>query len=135
PVVCRLRLRVPVVLERGAFVGGVVVELCVRSAEDRVLDRAVRRAAERLEAVLLLHFVRYLEASQAFDLPLRRTGPDGVRAPDDMVVTDTPAENTHHRGTQAWLRDDRPCKDLPEIAIDVLHAAFLAASVQVRNTL
>src|SRR5215470_4907190 len=49
--------------------------------EDRALHRTFR-AAERLEAVLLLHVLGNLQAPHRLDLPLRRAVPEGVRAPD-----------------------------------------------------
>src|SRR5205823_11778787 len=54
------------------------------AAEDRLLERPIGRA-ELAVAVLLAHILGDLEAAQALDLPLRRTGPQCVGAPDDMV--------------------------------------------------
>jgi len=55
----------------------IVVEPRDVASEYGVLHRAIRRS-ERLEAILLLHLFRYLQASKTFDLPLRRAGPKGV---------------------------------------------------------
>src|SRR5882672_7077846 len=50
------------------------------AAEDGGLHRAVRRT-ERRVAEFLLHVLGNLEPPEALDLPLRRTGPQGVGAP------------------------------------------------------
>jgi hypothetical protein len=53
--------------------------------EDRVFDGPVGWT-QRLEAVTLLHLFRDFETAQPFDLPLRRTGPYRVSAPQHMVL-------------------------------------------------
>src|SRR5262245_53180309 len=65
-----------------------VVEFGVRTAEDHVLDRTIGRT-EWFKTVLLLHI------AQCLDLPLRRSGPYRIGAPNHMIVAHTAPENSH----------------------------------------
>src|SRR5688572_20513841 len=92
-------------------------------AEDHLLDAAVR-VTQRREPVLALHVLGNLETAQRLDLPLRRTGPDGVGAPDDVIGTESLDELPHHRCAQTRLRHGALREDLSEIAVDVGHAVL-----------
>ena len=101
-----------------------LVEPRVVAAEDRVLDRAVGRA-ERRVAVFLLHVFRDLEPAQRLDLPLRRAGPHRVGAPHDVVGAQALDQRAHDRRAEPRIGGRRPREELPEVAVDVLHAVLL----------
>src|SRR5262245_59901177 len=117
-------------LHRGDLVGGDPVLRQLRleavdprgvAREDGALHRTFR-AAERLEAVLLLHVLGNLETAHRLDLPLGRAVPERVRAPDDVVG----AEALHHspdegRG-EARVGDGGRREGRADLAIDVFHA-------------
>src|SRR5471032_1590607 len=88
-LVFRLHHREAVALElKHRALGLDAVKPRIVAAEDRALDRPVG-GAERGVAELLLHVFRYLKTAQAFDLPLRRAGPQRVGAPADTVGAET----------------------------------------------
>ena len=93
-------------------------------AEDRALDLA-GGGAERREAVFVLYVLRNFQAVQAFDLPLRRAGPDRVGAPHHVIRTQSPDQHAHDRGGQPRLRHSRHREHLAEVAIDIVYAKVL----------
>ena len=68
-----------------------------------LLHRTVGRA-KLGETVFLAHLLRDLEPSQPLDLPLRRTGPDGVGAPYDVVRAHALDQHAHQRARTAVAR-------------------------------
>ncbi len=92
-------------------------------AEDRVLDRAIG-GSKRLEAEFLPHVVGNLEPAQTLDLPLRRTGPYGIGAPDHVVGAEPLDQRAHQRRGKPRLRHRRPREELAEIAVDIGDAIF-----------
>src|SRR3979409_2622991 len=77
------------------------------------------------KSVFLAHVFRDFESAQCFDLPLRRAGPYRIRSPDYVIGAETFDKLAHHRGTQARLRDGALRKDLPKVAVDILHTVLL----------
>jgi hypothetical protein len=124
PVVLGLELRETVAPELEPRALGLdVVELGVVAAEDRGLDRTVGRT-ERREAVLLLHRLGDFETAQPLDLPLRRTGPERIGAPADVVGANTLYEGPHEGCANIGLRHKRGREQLTHVAIDVADAVL-----------
>src|SRR3712207_4552995 len=91
------------------------------AGENGGLHRAVG-GAERGEAVTALHVLRDLQAGQHVELPLRRAGPDRVRAPDHVVGAEALHQDARERGGQARLHHRRLREYLAEVAVHVRHA-------------
>src|SRR5262245_18768120 len=72
-----LDLRKTIVFERRTLLRREIVKPGIVVAKDRPLDLAVSRS-QWFESVLFLHFVRNLEPTEGFDLPLGRPGPDRI---------------------------------------------------------
>src|SRR5262245_10153304 len=91
------------------------------AAEDGALHRAFG-GTQGLEAVLLLHVLRDLQAPHRLDLPLGRAVPEGIRAPDDVIVAQALHEGTDERGREARAGDGAGGERGADLAVDVLHA-------------
>src|SRR4051794_15083210 len=94
-----------------AFEIGVSLDLVVAypiATQDSVLHRPIGRT-ERRETVLPLHVLGDLEATQRFDLPLRRAVPNGIRTPEYVVHPKTLDQGAQHRRAEARIcyRRDR----------------------------
>src|SRR5262245_35006408 len=74
--------------------------------------------------MLLLHVLRYLEAAQCFDLPLRRAGPHTIRAPYHVIGTKPLDQRPQHGGGQARLGHHRPGEYRTQVAINVCDTVF-----------
>src|SRR6266850_2804969 len=103
--------------------GAQAVEARGVAAEDGALHRAGGRT-QRLEAVLLLHILRDLEAAHRLDLPLGRAVPEGIRAPDDVIGAEALDQRADEGGGEARARDGARGERGAHLAIDVLHAVL-----------
>src|SRR5216684_7304022 len=79
-----------------------LVEACRVVAEDRALDCAVG-GSEGGKTVLLLHILWDLEPAERLDLPLGRTVPHRVRAPEHVIMPEPLDQRAHHCGAEAWV--------------------------------
>src|SRR5262245_8953318 len=102
--------------------------------EDRALHRTFR-AAERLEAVLLLHVLGNLETAHRLDLPLGRAVPERVRAPDDVVGAEALHQRPDEGRGEARVGDGGGREGRADLAVDVLHAELAGDLGQVARPL
>ena len=100
--------------------------------EDRALDRTIGRP-QRREAVLLLHVFRNLQPAQRLDLPLRRSVPHRVGAPNYLVLPETLDQRADHGRGQARMRDAGVRKAGAELGVHVLHAKLLRDLGEIRH--
>src|SRR5262252_5365346 len=93
-----LQLGDPVPLHRREF-GAQIEPVKARRVvtEDRALDGAVG-GSEGSKTPLLLHVLRDFEPAERLDLPLRRTVPHRVGAPEHVIMPEPFDQGAHHCG-------------------------------------
>ena len=74
--------------------------------------------------MLILHGFRDFEPPQAFDLPLRRSGPERVRAPANVVGTETFDERSHKGSAYIRLGNERGREKLANVTVHVRHTVL-----------
>src|SRR5262249_39084339 len=87
----------------------------------------------RGEAKPLLHVLRNFQSPERLDLPLRRTVPYRVGAPEYVFVAETLDQRTQHRCTEARIGDGRDCERCAEIAVDVADTELLRDPGQITD--
>src|SRR5579863_7801458 len=100
--------------------------------EDRSFSGAVGWTEQRI-SILLLHVLWNFQPAQCLDLPLRRTEPERVRAPDHVVRSQTFHQHPHHSCCEARITDAAVREHCSHVRIYVADAVLLRNLHQIGN--